>query len=161
MRFASGSRRSCRGRMARSLRENQVHPASPTALFLSSRELRSALRAGQRHTQLRCFLRIRRPMIPNAARQTSSTGLTIWFTGLSAAGKTTLNDAVRERLEASGYAVESLDGDVLRQNLWKDLGFSKQDRDENVRRIGFVADLLSSNDIIVLVSAISPYRAVR
>lgn len=88
-------------------------------------------------------------------------GLTVWFTGLSAAGKTTLNDAVRERLRASGYGVESLDGDVLRQNLWKDLGFSKQDRDENIRRIGFVAELLSRNGIIVLVSAISPYRAVR
>ena len=72
-----------------------------------------------------------------------------------------MNNAVRERLQASGYAVESLDGDELRQNLWKDLGFSKQDRDENVRRIGFVAHLLSRNGIIVLVSAISPYRAVR
>lgn len=88
-------------------------------------------------------------------------GLTVWFTGLSAAGKTTLNDAVRERLLANGYPVESLDGDVLRQNLWKDLGFSKADRDENIRRIGFVAELLSRNGIIVLVSAISPYRAVR
>ena len=100
-------------------------------------------------------------MISDAARQSSSTGLTIWFTGLSAAGKTTLSDAVRERLEAVGYAVESLDGDVLRQNLWKDLGFSKPDRDENVRRIGFVAQLLSRNGIIALVSAISPYRAAR
>jgi len=100
-------------------------------------------------------------MIPDVPGQTSSTGLTIWFTGLSAAGKTTLNNAVRERLQASGCAVESLDGDVLRQNLWKDLGFSKQDRDENVRRIGFVAHLLSRNGIFVLVSAISPYRAVR
>ena len=88
-------------------------------------------------------------------------GLTIWFTGLSGAGKTTLNDAVREHLRAKAYAVESLDGDVLRHNLWKDLGFSKSDRDENIRRIGFVADLLSRNGIIVLVSAISPYRAAR
>lgn len=88
-------------------------------------------------------------------------GLTVWFTGLSAAGKTTLNEGVRDRLRSKGYAVESLDGDILRQNLWKDLGFSKQDRDENVRRIGFVAHLLSRNGIIVLVSAISPYRAVR
>jgi adenylylsulfate kinase len=110
------------------------------------------------------------PMISDAARQSSTVresestrphGLTIWFTGLSAAGKTTLNNAVRERLQASGCAVESLDGDVLRQNLWKDLGFSKQDRDENVRRIGFVAHLLSRNGILVLVSAISPYRAAR
>ena len=88
-------------------------------------------------------------------------GLTIWFTGLSGAGKTTLNDAVRQGLEAKGYAVESLDGDVLRHNLWKDLGFSKPDRDENIRRIGYVANLLSRNGIIVLVSAISPYRDAR
>jgi adenylylsulfate kinase len=100
-------------------------------------------------------------MISNVASETPRTGVAIWFTGLSAAGKTTLNNALRERLQASGYAVESLDGDVLRQNLWKDLGFSKQDRDENVRRIGFVAHLLSRNGIIVLVSAISPYRAAR
>ena len=86
---------------------------------------------------------------------------TIWFTGLSGAGKTTLNNAVREQLEASGYRVESLDGDEMRRNLCKDLGFSKEDRDENIRRIGFVAHLLSRNGIIVLVSAISPYRAVR
>ncbi len=96
--------------------------------------------------------------ISNGARPR---GLTIWFTGLSAAGKTTLNEAVRQCLQAKGYAVESLDGDVLRQNLWKDLGFSKPDRDENIRRIGYVANLLSKNGIIVLVSAISPYRAAR
>ena len=95
---------------------------------------------------------------PNSVRPR---GLTIWFTGLSGAGKTTLNQAVAESLRAQGYSVETLDGDVLRQNLWKDLGFSKPDRDENIRRIGFVADLLSRNGIIVLVSAISPYRAAR
>src|SRR4051812_8908475 len=88
-------------------------------------------------------------------------GLTVWFTGLSGAGKTTLNHAVRDRLLQSGHRVESLDGDLLRQNLCKDLGFSKEDRNENVRRIGFVAHLLSRNGIIVLVSAISPYRALR
>ncbi|HEY4959975.1 MAG TPA: adenylyl-sulfate kinase, partial [Terriglobales bacterium] len=88
-------------------------------------------------------------------------GLTIWFTGLSSAGKTTLSQAVYERLWAAGRKVEFLDGDVVRQHLCKDLGFSKQDRDENIRRIGFVADLLTKNGVIVLVSAISPYRTVR
>jgi bifunctional enzyme CysN/CysC len=88
-------------------------------------------------------------------------GLTVWFTGLSAAGKSTLSQAVYERLWAMGYKVELLDGDDVRRHLSKDLGFSKQDRDDNIRRIGFVADLLTRNGVIALVSAISPYRAVR
>jgi bifunctional enzyme CysN/CysC len=88
-------------------------------------------------------------------------GLTIWFTGLSSAGKTTLAQAVFERLWARGHQVELLDGDEVRRHLSKDLGFSRQDRDENIRRIAFVADLLTRNGVIVLVSAISPYRAAR
>ena len=91
----------------------------------------------------------------------SQTGLTIWFTGLSSAGKTTLSHAVFERLWATGARVQILDGDEVRRHLSKDLGFSKEDRDENIRRIGFVAELLTRNGVIVLVSAISPYRAVR
>jgi adenylyl-sulfate kinase len=89
------------------------------------------------------------------------TGLTIWFTGLSSAGKTTISQAVFERLRAEGHRVEWLDGDIMRQHLSKGLGFAKEDRDENVRRIGFVAELLTRHGVIVLVSAISPYRAVR
>jgi bifunctional enzyme CysN/CysC len=88
-------------------------------------------------------------------------GLTVWFTGLSSAGKTTISRAVHEKLWAMGHKVELLDGDVVRQHLSKDLGFSKEDRDENIRRIGFVAETLTRNGVIVLVSAISPYRAVR
>ncbi len=88
-------------------------------------------------------------------------GLTVWLTGLSSAGKTTISQAVQEKLWAQGRKVEWLDGDVVRLHLSKGLGFSKADRDENVRRIGFVADLLTRNGVIVLVSAISPYRAVR
>jgi adenylylsulfate kinase len=87
--------------------------------------------------------------------------LTIWFTGLSSAGKSTLSEAVAEWVRGRGYSVELLDGDMMRRSLCRDLGFSKHDRDENIRRIGFVADLLSRNGIIVLVSAISPYRAIR
>jgi adenylylsulfate kinase len=68
---------------------------------------------------------------------------------------------VSERLSARGYRVELLDGDVVREHICKGLGFSKEDRDENIRRIGFVAELLTRNDVIVLVSAISPYRAIR
>lgn len=88
-------------------------------------------------------------------------GVTLWFTGLSGAGKTTISAAVAEKLRSQGYKLEILDGDIVRQNLTKGLGFSKEDRDENIRRIGFVAHLLTRNDVIVVVSAISPYREIR
>src|SRR3569833_2701779 len=85
-------------------------------------------------------------------------GLTIWFTGLSSAGKTTLARAVYERLRAGASRVQLRDGDEVRQNLSQGLGFSKEDRDENIRRIAYVASLLTKHGVIVLVSAISPYR---
>ncbi|HEY9632056.1 MAG TPA: adenylyl-sulfate kinase [Coleofasciculaceae cyanobacterium] len=88
-------------------------------------------------------------------------GVTVWFTGLSGAGKTTISRAVEQELKSYGYKVEILDGDVVRQNLTKGLGFSKEDRDENIRRVGFVAELLTRNQVIVLVSAISPYQKIR
>lgn len=88
-------------------------------------------------------------------------GVTIWLTGLSGAGKTTITHALETRLLAEGYGIEVLDGDVVRTNLTKGLGFSKEDRDENIRRIGFVANLLTRHGVIVLVSAISPYREIR
>lgn len=88
-------------------------------------------------------------------------GVTVWFTGLSGAGKTTIRMALEQQLRAQGFKVEVLDGDIVRQNLTKGLGFSKEDRDENIRRIGFVAHLLTRNGVIVLVSAISPYSAIR
>jgi len=88
-------------------------------------------------------------------------GVTIWFTGLSGAGKTTITGQVEAKLRADGYKLEVLDGDIVRENLTKGLGFSKEDRDENIRRIGFVSQLLTRNGVIVLVSAISPYRAIR
>jgi adenylylsulfate kinase len=88
-------------------------------------------------------------------------GVTIWFTGLSGAGKTTISSAVETKLRSAGLPVEVLDGDIVRENLTKGLGFSKEDRDENIRRIGFVAHLLTRHGVIVLVSAISPYREIR
>lgn len=88
-------------------------------------------------------------------------GVTVWFTGLSGAGKTTITQKVAAILKAQNYPVEILDGDIVRTNLTKGLGFSKEDRDENIRRIGFVSHLLSRNGVIVLVSAISPYRQIR
>lgn len=88
-------------------------------------------------------------------------GVTIWFTGLSGSGKTTISQEIEKKLRAAGAKLEVLDGDIVRTNLTKGLGFSKEDRDENVRRIGFVSHLLTRNGVIVLVSAISPYRAVR
>ncbi|MEA5504835.1 adenylyl-sulfate kinase [Halotia wernerae UHCC 0503] len=88
-------------------------------------------------------------------------GFTLWFTGLSGAGKTTISKGVALVLKARGYRVEILDGDVVRTHLCQELGFSKQDRDTNVRRIGFVANLLSRNQVIAIVAAISPYREIR
>jgi adenylylsulfate kinase len=88
-------------------------------------------------------------------------GVTVWFTGLSGAGKSTITDALANKLRAEGYPLEVLDGDIVRTNLTKGLGFSKADRDENIRRIGFVSHLLTRNGVIVLVSAISPYREMR
>jgi adenylylsulfate kinase len=88
-------------------------------------------------------------------------GVTVWFTGLPSAGKTTIANLVGERLAQGGRPVEVLDGDVVRSHLSRGLGFSKADRDENIRRIGFVAGLLTGHGVTVLVSAVSPYRAVR
>lgn len=90
-----------------------------------------------------------------------SKGTVIWLTGLSGAGKTTLASALRQELTAAGHRIETLDGDEVRENLSRGLGFSKEDRDTNVRRIGFVARLLARNGVIVLASAISPYRQSR
>ncbi|MGK7922321.1 MAG: adenylyl-sulfate kinase [Trichodesmium sp.] len=92
---------------------------------------------------------------------TNQTGVTVWFTGLSCAGKTTLSFAVAEDLRSLGYSVEVLDSTFVRQDIGKNLGFSKADRDENIRRIGFLSHLLTRNGVIVLVSAISPYIQVR
>ena len=88
-------------------------------------------------------------------------GLVIWLTGLSGAGKTTLARALTQKILEQGLRVEVLDGDEVRENLSKGLGFSKEDRDTNIRRIGFVARLLARNGIVVLASAISPYRQSR
>lgn len=88
-------------------------------------------------------------------------GVTIWFTGLSGSGKSTIARALEARLREASCKLEVLDGDIVRTNLTKGLGFSKEDRDENIRRIGFVSHLLTRNGVIVLVSAISPYREVR
>lgn len=88
-------------------------------------------------------------------------GLAVWFTGLSGAGKSTICHLLKPALLARGYKVHVLDGDVLRQTLCRDLGFSKEDRDENIRRIGSLARALTHRGYIVLVAAISPYREVR
>lgn len=88
-------------------------------------------------------------------------GFTLWFTGLSGAGKSTLANRVEQVLLERGLRVEVLDGDVVRQNLSKGLGYSKEDRDTNIRRIGFVCHLLTRNDVVAIAAAISPYKAIR
>ncbi len=90
-----------------------------------------------------------------------SKGFTLWFTGMSGAGKSTLANLLADELRARGHLVEVLDGDEIRTHLSKGLGFSKEDRDTNIRRIGYVARLLSRNGVIAISAAISPYRDVR
>ncbi len=89
------------------------------------------------------------------------TGCTIWFTGLSGAGKSTLSAILAKELRQCGQLVEVLDGDVVRTNLSKGLGFSKEDRDTNIRRIGWVCEVLTRNGVVAIAAAISPYRAIR
>lgn len=88
-------------------------------------------------------------------------GLTVWLTGLPSSGKTTLATGLGERLRAAGRRVEVLDGDIVRTHLSHDLGFSPHDRAENIRRVGYVANLLSRNGVIAVCALISPYRAER
>jgi adenylylsulfate kinase len=88
-------------------------------------------------------------------------GFTLWFTGLPCSGKSTLAEIVAKELESRGRGVEILDGDVVRTHLTKGLGFSKEDRDENIRRIGYVCALLSKHGAIAISAAISPYRSIR
>ncbi|MBN1178977.1 MAG: adenylyl-sulfate kinase [Anaerolineae bacterium] len=91
----------------------------------------------------------------------SQRGFTLWFTGLSGSGKTTVSRIVERELRQRGLKVEPLDGDIVRQGLTRDLGFSKEDRDKNIERVTFVAKLLTRNGVAVLCSFISPYRAQR
>ena len=88
-------------------------------------------------------------------------GFTLWFTGLSGAGKSTIAAIVAQELRARGHRVEILDGDEIREHLSRDLGFSREDRDTNIRRIGYVAKLLSRNGVVAIAAAISPYRQTR
>ncbi|MBN1522209.1 MAG: adenylyl-sulfate kinase [Candidatus Aureabacteria bacterium] len=88
-------------------------------------------------------------------------GVTLWFTGLSGSGKSTVAQVVYSKLKQQGHKVEILDGDVIRTNLSKGLGFSKEDRDENIKRVGFVCELLTRNDVIAIAVCISPYKEIR
>lgn len=89
------------------------------------------------------------------------TGFTLWFTGLSGAGKSTISNILEKKIKDLGLKIEILDGDVVRTHLSKGLGFSKEDRDTNIRRIGYVASLLSRNGVISITAAISPYKDIR
>lgn len=85
-------------------------------------------------------------------------GVTVWFTGLPCSGKTTIADEISKIMKVEGYKVERLDGDTIRKGLTSDLGFSKKDRDENIKRVTFVAKLLTRNGVTVLATFVSPYR---
>lgn len=91
----------------------------------------------------------------------ATTGFTIWFTGLSGAGKSTLSEVIEQRLRVRGRNVEVLDGDIVRTHLSKGLGFSREDRDTNIKRIAFVCGLLTRNGVMCISAAISPYRETR
>lgn len=91
----------------------------------------------------------------------NTTGFALWFTGLSGAGKSTLSELIEQRLKARSYNVEVLDGDIVRTHLSKGLGFSREDRDTNIKRIAFVCSLLSRNGVVCISAAISPYREAR
>jgi adenylyl-sulfate kinase len=94
-------------------------------------------------------------------RNKNEKGCVIWFTGLPQSGKTTIANIVTDKLRRDGYSVEHLDGDITRKHLTSDLGFSKKDRDENIRRVGFVTEILERNGIIVIASFVSPYYIAR
>src|SRR4051794_8530139 len=91
----------------------------------------------------------------------ANTGFTIWFTGLSGAGKSTLSEIIEKRLRERGRNVEVLDGDIVRTHLSKGLGFSREDRDTNIKRIAFVCGLLTRNGVVCISAAIAPYREAR
>jgi len=91
----------------------------------------------------------------------NETGFTVWFTGLPCSGKSTIADTVAEELRKKKLKVERLDADIIRQHLWKELGYSKADRDENIRRAAYLAHMLTRNGVAVLTSFISPYRELR
>ncbi|HHT9134277.1 MAG TPA: adenylyl-sulfate kinase, partial [Candidatus Avalokitesvara rifleensis] len=85
-------------------------------------------------------------------------GATVWFTGLPSSGKSTIAHKVEKLLREKGHRVEVFDGDVIRKNLCSELGFSKEDRDTNIKRIAFVCKLMTRNDVVAIAAAISPYR---
>jgi adenylylsulfate kinase len=102
-----------------------------------------------------------RPLKKGGSVENNERGFTLWFTGLSGSGKTTIGEIVEKELRERDRRVEVLDGDIVRTNLSKGLGFSREDRDTNILRIGFVAELLTRNGVAVVVSAISPYKEAR
>lgn len=100
-------------------------------------------------------------MISTNDTLTNGRGVTVWLTGLSGSGKSNIADALSLQLKRNGCKVERLDGDVIRSNLWKELGFTKEDRYENIRRVTFLSKILVKNGIINIASFISPYRELR
>ena len=118
----------------------------------------AAARRSNKATSARGIVTQQRSVTPI---QPSSSGFTVWFTGLPSSGKSTLAALLANELKKRGQQVEVLDGETVRQHISKGLGFSKEDRDENIRRIGFVCRLLTKHGVAPIVAAISPYRCAR
>jgi len=138
--------------------EVNVCDVPPDVASISATEIRRALRSGDTGWRER---------VPPAvagfieARERRRAGRVLWFTGLPAAGKTTLAEGLAARLRAKGRRAAVLDGDAVRQNLCADLGYTRQDRDENVRRVARIAAALADEGLLVLVALVSPYREAR
>ena len=169
-RAGGGVHRAAQGAGASSLRA-RVHEHRMRAVHAGGRTGRKRARGplvvgrrrqeGMRHSFCAPTASVRRGQAPETQEDEMHKGFTLWFTGMSGAGKSTISRQLELRLRERGAKVEVLDGDVVRTHLSKGLGFSKEDRDENIRRIGFVCELLSRNGVIAIAAAISPYREVR
>src|ERR1051325_10652164 len=142
-------------------RQSSILHALSTLTHHFSAALKKRLPGFPRYWQSAKFLHCRGELEAFSEERGMSTGCTLWFTGLSGSGKSTLSQLVAARLRGLGAKVEVLDGDITRTLLCQGLGFSREDREENIRRIGFVCELLSRNGVIAIAAAISPYRASR
>ena len=129
--------------------------------FLATGNIKSTSLIALCYNTIQVFVFFLHERLWNFIKWGKTKGMFIQMTGLSGAGKTTLARAVEKKLKAKGYKVEIIDGDEYREGLCKDLGFSKEDRNTNIRRLGFVGKVLSRNNVVTIMSAINPYEDLR